>query len=215
MLGAGETPMRLWTVQPVSVWEYLQSAGKIRVDLAKLNDEGWIHPQYSWLMWQLRQRIQDSRGGLPWFAYCARPDLRWVRHSRPLGSREVLIEVEPPEGMYVAFPSWAWHEVFCGQYLGLSGAEVRGWLSGLRRTTGLAFSDHEGSLPEPWQAELEASWRRLFLPDLPARSWRQSDLDGKREAVFEVLEFRWVRSVREFTGTGTWVNFPAGRTNRS
>jgi hypothetical protein len=204
--------MRLWTVQPVAVWEGLQSAGTIRVDPAKLIREGWIHPQYSWLIWQLRYRIQDSRGSLPWFAYCARPDLRWLRHSRPAGSREVLIELVPPEGTYVAFPCWAWHEVFCGQYLGLSGPEVREWLSGLRRDTGIAFSEHGGLLPEPWQAELEASWRRLFLPDLPARSWRRSDRDGKREAVVEVLEFGWVRSVREFTGTGTWLKLPARRT---
>jgi hypothetical protein len=121
-------------------------------------------------------------------------------------------EVEPPEGKYVAFPSWAWHEVFCGHYLGLAGAEVRAWLSGLRRATGIAFADYVGLLPEPWQAELEASWRRLFLPDLPARSWRRSDwlnLDGKREAVLEVLELPWVRSVRTFTGTSTWPKLPA------
>jgi hypothetical protein len=109
--------------------------------------------------------------------------------------------------------------VYCGQYLGLSGAEVRGWLSGLRHATGIAFLDHPGPLPEPWQTELEASWQRLFLPGLPARSWRRSSLDGKREAVVDVLDLEWVRSVREVTGTGSWQRVVAvgawRRTGRS
>ena len=89
--------MPLWTVQPMAVWDGLRAAGVLRVYPAERHPAGWVHPQYTWLAGELRRRrLHGSRGGLPWFAYCARPDLRWVRHSRPAGSREVLLEPEPP-----------------------------------------------------------------------------------------------------------------------
>jgi hypothetical protein len=43
--------MRLWTVQTIAVWERLQADGQVWVDPARVNPEGWIHPQYSWLAW--------------------------------------------------------------------------------------------------------------------------------------------------------------------
>src|SRR5262245_44478711 len=84
--------MRLWTVQPLAVWERLEANCRGIADPFRANPDGWAHPRYSWLAWQLRARITGSRGHLPWWAYCAPPDLRWVRHSRPAGSREVRIE---------------------------------------------------------------------------------------------------------------------------
>jgi hypothetical protein len=189
--------MRLWTVQPVAVWELLQAEGRVFVDPAWMNPEGWIHPQYSWLAWQLRSRLAGSRGCLPWWAYCKRPDLRWVRHLRPQGAREVLIDFEAPAGAFVDFPCWAWQTVFLGEYLARYAAEYRDWAARLRRE-GIAPDSAE--LPEAFQAELEASWRRLFHPDLPCRSWRRGG-DDSREAVVEVLELGWVRRVREFMGT--------------
>ena len=197
--------MRLWTVQPIAVWERLRAEGQVFVNPAHLGPDGWVHPRYSWLAGQLRFRIADARGGLPWWAYCERPDLRWVRHSRPRGSREVRIEFEPPAGAFVAFPCWAWHEVFAGRYLALSGPEYRHWKSRLRRA---GVSEEDDPLPEPFQTELEVSWLRLFRSDLPARSWRRGDWPRGREAVVEVLEQAWVRGVTEFVGTGAWM---AGR----
>lgn len=184
--------MRLWTVQPSEIWTRLQSEGLVYVDPFRINPEGWIHPPYEWLACQLRERIADSSGRLPWFAYCERPDLRWVRHSRPLGSQEVLIEFEPPDDALIAFPCWAWNDVFCEQYLAFTRTESLNWARRLKIDTGINFSDRDGELPEPWQSELQASWLRLFSPDLPAQSWRRKreavvDFKNKREAVVDVL----------------------------
>ncbi len=195
--------VRLWTVQTAAVWEQVRDSGEAWVDRRRIPG-GWANPQYDWLAWQMRSRLSDSQGGLPWFAYCDRPDLRWVRHSRPAHSNEVLIEFAPPAGSFLSFPSWAWHVIFCGQYLALSGADQRAWNRRERQALWWNFWAHEGPLPEPLQAELEASWLRLFRPDLPPWSWRRGPRGIKREAVVEVLRADWVRRATPFVGTGTW-----------
>jgi hypothetical protein len=201
--------MRLWTVQPAAVWQQLEADGQVWVDPGRVNGEAWIHPRYSWLVWQLRDRITDSRGYLPWWAYCTRPDLRWVQHSRRLGSQEVLLEFDAPDGSFVAFPCWAWQEVYGGNFLALSGAEHRAWEERLKQA---GVTEDDWPLPEPFQTELEASWRRLFSPDLPARSWRRGETDRDREAVVEVIRIEQVRKVTAFVGTGKWFRLPPGKT---
>lgn len=196
-------PIRLWTVQPAEVGKQIESAGEAWVDRNRLRG-GWVHPQYSWLAWQMRSRLADSRGGLPWFAYAARPDLRWVRHARPEGEENLLLEIEAPDGAAIVFPCWAWHDVFCQQYLALNGTDHRDWHRRVRETVGVIYWDHEGRLPEPLQSELEASWARLFHEDLPARSWRRRDRRPDREGVLEVLRKEWLVRVTPFVGTGRW-----------
>jgi hypothetical protein len=195
--------MPLWTVQPLAVWAQVQRDGAAWVDPSRVNRHGWLPPPYSWLSWQLRGRIDGSLGRFPWFAYCSRPDLRWVRHTRPWGETQVSMESEPPPGQWVAFPCWAWHEVFTGQYLALTAADARDWARRVRDAVGVAFGEYEGLLPEPLESELEASWRRLFSPALPARSWRRGDRRVDREAVVEVIRAPWVRRMHVFAGTGT------------
>jgi hypothetical protein len=189
--------MRLWTVQPAAVWDQLRRDGRVCVDPTRVNAKGWVHPQYAWLARQLRRRIRGSDGRLPWFAYCTNPDLRWVRHSRPFGSREVRIEIEPPEGTFVAFPSWAWHAVVTRAYLARDAAEARTWS---HRLTAAGLDDETDPLPRPFKAELEAGWQRLFDPALPARSWRRTDPFRGREAVLPMLKLEWVKRVTAFVG---------------
>lgn len=161
--------MLLWTVQPNDVWHQIKSEGAAIVNPFRVNLQGWIHPQYAWLAIQLREHIHDASGNLPWFAYCERPDLRWVRHSRPKGSAEVLIEFEPPTESFVSFPSWAWGEVFCSKYLSFTAAKARNWEQRVKEATGHSYENLDDPLPAPFQHELEQSWRLLFLQNyLPA-----------------------------------------------
>jgi hypothetical protein len=117
----------------------------------------------------------------------------------------VRLGFEPPADQCVSFPSWAWHEVFTGQYLARDAAESRAWHARVRQAVGAPFGEHDGPLPDALQAELEASWRRLFDPALPVRSWRRGSRLRGREAVVEVIRAGWVREVREFVGTGAWA----------
>lgn len=58
-------------------------------------------------------------------------------------------------------------------------------------------------LPEPWRSELEASWLRLFHPDLPEYGWSEDSPQtyADKEAVFEVLNKQDVRAVTHFVGS--------------
>jgi hypothetical protein len=122
----------------------------------------------------------------------------------------VLVEFEPPEDCFVAFPCWAWDVVFKRDFLALGRSEYRAWQ---RRVNEAGIGEDDWPLPELLQGELEASWRRLFIPELPARSWRKGETSRNREAVVEVLVMDQVRKVSTFVGTRTWAR--ARRAERS
>lgn len=190
--------MRVWTVQPVNVWEQLQQDGKLTVDKSRLPHNGYVPPQYHWLAEHLKNRLPEYRGELPWWAYCEKPDLRRVRHYRPSGKRQVRIELEVSHEEAFAMPCWAWHTVYCGDYLSVDREEHDDWVAQLQK----AVPDEDTwPLPQPWKAELEASWERLFDPTLIARSWdRESEFGTEREAVFGTIRLTSVRGVTFFTG---------------
>lgn len=54
--------MRLWTIQPFTVWEQLQQKDQLRVDEALLPYHGYVPEAYRWLMRQLAQRFPGYRG---------------------------------------------------------------------------------------------------------------------------------------------------------
>ena len=194
--------MRLWTVQPISVLHQIQTHGLALVDPFQVNESGNVDSSYRWLVWQLSFRINESKGWYPWFAYCERPDLRWVRHSRPSGEH-VMIEFEPPEDEVVSFPSWAWSKIFSQQYLSISRADELAWKAKFKQSTGEAiedvyFCEIVSRFDRSLQMQIEASWLRLFQPDLPARSWEYGAKSKTREAVVEQLNSAWIKKVTIF-----------------
>ena len=196
--------MRVWTIQPLVVWERLKEAGTLCVDTACYPSDGYVPWQYPWLACRLQERVLDYRGGLPWWAYCEKPDLRWVRHHRPAGQPQVRIELDV-NGV-LAFPGWAWDVVHCGHFLSFTQREQETWSAAMRR----AVPDEDlWPLPEPWRGELEASWLRLFDPQLPSHGW--ADVPSKansswwaNEAVFETLCLRDVCHETHFVGKNRW-----------
>jgi hypothetical protein len=198
--GRSHRIMRVWTVHPLFVWECLQDAGALYVDPAKY-DEGYVPWQYRWLAHELQERVSGYVGGLPWWAYCAKPDLRWVRHHRPVGQPQVRIELEINPAFII--PSWAWDVIYSGRFLAFMKREQEAWETAMRQ----AVADEDiWPLPEPWRGEIEASWRRLFDPELPAHGWADVDSSAHphKEAVFETLFLREVRSVTHFIGRSRW-----------
>jgi hypothetical protein len=175
--------MRLWTIQPHEVWELLQQRGSLRVDEARLK---YVPDCYRWLTGQLQRRVPGYPGTLPWWCYCEKPDLRWLRHRRPRGSREVRMELEAADSTFLTFSRWAWDIVYGCNYLSAAQLEHDTWMGRMRT----AVPDEDlYPLPEPWQSELEATWLRLFDPSMPPRSW---DLEvyghcAAREAVLGEL----------------------------
>jgi hypothetical protein len=194
--------VRVWTVQPLAVWEQVEQLGVAAVDPNRMSD-GYVPLEYRWLVTQLRQRLPGYAGDLPWWAYCARPDLRWVRHRWPRNQREVRMEVLLPAEEVFVMPCWAWETVFFGKFLSFDNKERLDWERRLRE----AVPDEDlWPLPEPWQAEVEASWERLFDPALPQSSDHEfhGRLGATREAVFGLLRRPTVCRVTHFVGTGSW-----------
>lgn len=194
--------MRLWTVQPLDVWEQLQQKSHLHVEEDRLPYDGYIPDTYRWLVRKLIQRIPDYPGTLPWWAHCEKPDLRWVRHRRPRGRQFVRLELEPLPGSFATIPSWGWNTVFGGYYLAPTREEHDQWMAALRN----AVPDEDTwPLPEPWQSELEASWERLFDPDLPPIAWDEClGTATCREGVLGLLRLEDVRRVTTFVGCSTW-----------
>lgn len=189
--------IKLWTIQPWTVWEQVRAQGKVFVDSRYTAN---LHDCYEWLLEQLPKHISGYGNHYPWWAYCVRPDLRAQRHYHTLGERFVLMELELPKDRVLTFPFWAWDLIFRGQYLSVDRQESEDWENRLR----VAVPDEDVyPYPEPWRSELVASWRRLFEPNLPdwAWSWLDEPPPSKREAVFEVLDRQYVRRVTSFIGT--------------
>lgn len=193
--------MKIWTIQPVAVWNDLKKAREVFVDEHCPRYRGYIPAAYQWLQKQLRLRIRGYKGSLPWWVYCRKPDLRLHRHLRPQGSVEVRLELDVSDELALRFPCWAWDTVFRQDYLALGREEYEQWTVRWRA----AVPDEDlWPPPEPWRSQLEASWGRLFSPDLPQLAWDDQSLWSERvclEAVFEVLRLADVRNVTAFLGT--------------
>jgi len=103
--------LRVWTIQPYSVWEQIRDQGYADVDPTRTRTPNFVPERYWWLVDQLKQRVPGYTGGFPWWACCTKPDLRTYRFTRPQ-EPQVRIELEAPQA--VSFPIWAWNEVYCG-----------------------------------------------------------------------------------------------------
>jgi len=132
--------------------------------------------------------------------------LRRFRHYTPAGKVEVRLELEISRDAVLQFPCWAWHTVYCQDYLATTREEHEAWESRLRKAVP---DEDQWPLPEPWRSDLEASWQRLFDRDLPPHRWDDRSLYPKdstcREAVFETLRLDEVRRVTVFRGTAAWA----------
>lgn len=171
------------------------------VDENDIKYRGYTPPAYHWLQLQLAVCLPGYSGHLPWWAFCQKPDLRCHRHLLRKGEAGIRLELEIPDECLVRFPCWAWHRVFCQDYLTATREEYEHWTKALRR----AVPDEDTwPLPKPWRARLEASWQRLFDPGLPLVDWDE-DSPWSRimcvEGVFEMLRLSDVRCVTSFRGT--------------
>ncbi len=186
------TPVRLWTIQPVSVWEQVRRDGRVRVDPARRSTPDYIPPAHLWLNQQLKKRLPNYNAELPWWAYRTRPDLRCHRWSQlPGGSRQVRLELEMEPEEVAVFRIWAWDRVFCGKYLGTR-AQERDW----RRRLRAAGYRHWDDLPRSFEEEREQSWLRVFQR-LPRRRNATGEW-GDQEAVLAEIRLENVVDATPF-----------------
>ena len=201
----GSASTQIWTIQPQAVCSALEKDRELFVDQRCPRYRGYVPAAYRWLQKQLRPRLQGYTGKLPWWAYCSKPDLRLHRHVWPKASVQVRLELHVSVDEVTRFPCWAWHTVFRQDYLAMTREEYEEWTARQRA----AVPDEDlWPPPEPWRSQLEASWERLFSPDLPQLSWNDETVWSKQvcmEAVFEILRWDDVRDATTFRGTSPFL----------
>ena len=187
--------VRLWTIQPLHVWEKLRQMGALWVDPGTDEFSHEFRESYDWMCRQMRRRLPEYEGHYPWWAYDYKLDLRSFRYQSGTG-RQVLLELAlPPE--QVLFSAYgAWHFVLGPSYLPYAldnegwECEDNAWKKELKENGLDPYQEHP--LPEPWHSRMVASWERIF------------DVDDLRDtntiqACFERLELNDVVTVTEFT----------------
>ena len=157
----GDT-IRAWTIQSEAAWQAFQGRRVLRADGRRVFRH--FRPAYAWLMAQMKRRLAGSTGRYPiWFWHLPKPDLR-RRAILPRGERGVRIELELPRERVLLFDFETWHCVLNRWGLSLSLRESRDWDRKIK-----GFDQHQALLPPPLEAELQASWERVFDLDRPRR----------------------------------------------
>lgn len=165
--------MRLWSIQPIEVWDELQTKGYYRCDPAKAcfiyDEKISFRDQYIWLVKQMKQCIGDPPQGVSypvwaWYIFDSKnkkPDLRLSGYRQP-GEQSVCIEVEIPKEKVLLSDFDGWHFVLGHYYYIGGGSEeesdrIDRWLSNLSETE--------------QNKEIESSWLSIFNIEPVESDW--------------------------------------------
>jgi hypothetical protein len=195
--------LRLWTIQPIEVWERLQREKTLLVDPAHpnfQNDPIYLEA-YEWMREQMALRVSGYEGNYPWWVYDYKLDLRAYRfHTHPPNERWVRLELEIPSDKVLLSAYGAWHYVVNPWYLPYATdnegyeCEEDAWEADAS-AHGINVFHNAHPFPEPWESQMRASWERIF------------DVDDLREtntiqATFERLELAEVVKITQFVSVG-------------
>jgi hypothetical protein len=181
---------RAWTIQRAACWEVFQKRGILWGDGRRACHQ--FRPAYRWLIEQMRGRVHGYQGGFPvWFWYSPKPDLRHSAHLSG-GEHGIRIEVELPRERVLLLDYGTWHCVLNRWHLSRSWRESREWD---RKTRG--FDQFKELLPSKLEAEMQATWERVFDLDMLTRSRLWGPIDVI-QGVTEYVSLDEVRRVTEF-----------------
>lgn len=156
--------MRLWTIQPVEVWDILHTTGVFRCDPKKadfINDDTIsFRESYEWLVAYMKLRIGEPPDGVayPIWAWHTRdwkhkkPDLRHRGFNEP-GTECVCIEFEINDDQVLLSDFDGWHFVLGNCYYDQSGSKEESdrldkWLDSISI--------------EAREQEIKKSWEQIF-----------------------------------------------------
>ncbi len=61
--------VRLWTIQPLALWERLRENGTLWVDPSHEEFSKVLRAEYDWMCRQMERRLPEYEGHYPWWAY--------------------------------------------------------------------------------------------------------------------------------------------------
>ena len=190
--------MRVWTIQPVKVYEQLNKDGYFHADSKMSELLGYDNFQraYEWMMLQMEERIGTKPSGVrtPIWAWHTfdfthkKPDLR--RREFNVGNGEmVCIELEVSEEDVLLSDEDAWHFVLGDYYLP----------SALCKIDSEKEEAEYDALSYKMKAQArKESWNRIFNLSPHESSWMNR---GKFiQATFWEMRLEQVKGVRYFKG---------------
>ena len=186
--------MRLWTIQPVEVYEKILKTGYYKCD----GRYTWkyFRDSYKWLIGEMEKKIGKAPKGITypvwaWYKHNnknKRPDLRSTGLSQK-GDKCVCIELEIPDEQVVLSDFDAWHFVLNNWYLNVDCNDEETWERDSSWLDTLSKEEKEAAIRESWQGifridEFESDWQKRG-------HWVQ--------ATFWVLKKEHIKSVKFFT----------------
>jgi Domain of unknown function (DUF3841) len=182
--GTGRDTVRVWVLQPSSVWEALQSNGVLYVEPRRIRPDRL--GAYRWMREQMQRRLPAYQGHYPWWAWFRpKPDLRSPR-SFPAGepgTRCVRLGLALRNEDVLLFSDEAWLWMLNGCYIPVSEGDDAAWHAAVPNPTG---STSPQALPPGCRDRLVKSWERIFDLPLLARAGPFTP-DAWIQAVFERL----------------------------
>lgn len=189
--------MRLWTVQPIDVYNQVMSAGGYSVNLSHADclasEFEFFREAYAWLYDKAVERgLVDNGRGMIWAWYRRgklhrKPDIRTLRKTSAPGEKLCCMTLEVPDDLVLLM-------------------DTDQWACRLNRAACTTAEEDAMNLEEI-EDRLEAYWA---LPEEEQRKYAEStwDLvfDTSRatwiEAVFFGLDRSMIKAVQFFTGEG-------------
>ncbi len=191
--------IRIWTIQPRTVWDNLRKNKTLLVDPTHASFNGNSEPEmlaaYNWLCNQMALFDEKYKGNYPWWGYTHFLDLRRYRdfyyHH---GTRSVRIELALATERVLLSSYSDWELVLVRNLIHTNDngeyeyEEYDNWHDGLIESG----KQTNNPYPEPWESQMLASWERIFEVDTRYRG-------HIIQANFEELRLKDVVQVTEFT----------------
>lgn len=188
--------MKVWTVQPVEVYNQVMTTNDYCVDMTKSNDaDDLFREPYAWLRKKAVERgLVDNGRGMIWFWYRRhskrrKMDIRTMRKDADKGSRMCCMTLEVPDDKVLLMDTPNW----CARLVNsvcTSPEEDEMELEEIEK-----FWDDFNNLPkEEQKRRKEESWKLVF------------DFDHQKayaiEGIFFGLDKEMIKDVQFFVGTG-------------
>lgn len=186
--------MRVWTMQPIEVWEQFERDGVFHCD-ENLSENGEdFKDSYAWMIEQMDKRMEHPDGVvLPmwaWYRYDwknKKPDLRQTGFGYK-GEKTVCIELEIPESELLLSDFNAWHFVLNHSWYDDSTNEEE-WDQ---------LHDWYDKLPGDVRHQLcLESWQKIFNIEPMKSEWANNG--AYVQATFWELKREYVKKVQFFT----------------
>ncbi len=185
--------MRIWTIQPLQVWELLSEQKVLYVQPNLCEECSFFPDEYSWMCRKMNEHLFDYQGHLPWWGWhYPKPDLRYYSRRGVNKVQKVRIELDLPDPKVLLSHESAWLAVLNGLYVGYTDSESEKWYQEMKEH---GLNEWRRPLPEPWESQLVKSWDKIFDLDNLNNSGGWSDVV---QASFEELKLVDVVKVQPF-----------------